>query len=117
MKKAIKFCLIIAPLISASLYSSQEPKQSREGEFYGKIFSEWLIRTNNLDPETLVKVQQEENERVATELATHAAQGYMHWNKPVPMKTILQANAEVADAARAHNKKLSEQLAHAQQPK
>ena len=111
MKITTKLYLIMTTLICSTLYTAEPPT---EAEFYGKIFSDWLVRTNNLDPATLKKVQQEEREKMRKEMIKSAIQADIRCGEKISKKTIKQADPETAALARKHNQDLQWQV---QQPK
>ena len=117
MKNAAKLYLIVSTLICATLYSAEQRTPDAGEMYFGKMIRDFLVKTDNLDPEKLKEHQNEITKRTGQELAKTMVDAAIHWNKPVDQKTIAIADPDTATLAREHNQRLIAQLQQNQQQK
>lgn len=105
MKRVVKLYLIMTPLISTIAYSA-EPFDDQK--YYAKIFSDFLAKTDNMNPESLEKHQQEITKQTTADLAKEMVTSYIALQQEVPANLIPNADHKTAELARTHNETLKQ---------
>jgi hypothetical protein len=111
MKNTMKLCLMMTPLLCASLYSAEKPTSEN---CWGPIIAECAAKLQNLDPEDPAnaarKFQREITNQETKKMAKTMTEQYVYHNQPVPTRIIDFADVETATLAHQHNQKLQQQL-------
>lgn len=113
----MKLHLIATSLLCATLYSAEEQTPDAGKISYGKILSDLLAKTDNMDQARSKEMRADTTKYSSQEIAKRLVDSAMRWNNPVDPKTIAMADTETATLAREHNQKLIAQSSRNQQPK
>ena len=115
MKVAMKLNLIMTSLICTIAYGAERAESFDNQKLYTKIFSDFLEKTNNMNPESMKKYEEEITQQTVTRLAKETITAYIALQQEIPANFISNADAETAELANAHNKNLRQQLLQNQQ--
>lgn len=108
MKTAMKLYLIMTPLMCTMAYSAEQPKPFNDQKCYADIFSDFLAKTDNMNPESLEKYEQEVTKQTTTYLAKEFVTSYIALQQEIPANFISNADAATAELARKHNETLKQ---------
>lgn len=107
MNRKMKLCLLISSLLCTALYSAEKPTIE---ECWTRMYSEFLEKTDNGNPEKIAQLQQAETERCTQEIAASFIKHSIRTKQLVTPDLLMQADQETATLAHQHNQNLQQQL-------